>query len=148
MTRKKWSKALVRDVFNKTAYSPNGKTGRCWHCSKIIIRDKRTIKAGNGAWHVDHYPVQFVDIENQICCGVTDQHKLSNLVPACVKCNLSHKFERKRCYYCGRSQMLCSKKCIIITSIISIICLKVLLIQAYQITSLQIVFKPLQGLLG
>ena len=121
MPRKKWPKKLVIDVFNKTAFSYNGEKGRCWHCNKIIIRNKRTIKDGSEAWHIDHYPVQYVDIENQICCGVTDQHDISNLVPSCVMCNISHKFERKRFYYCGRSQIMCTRKCYIVLSVVTIL---------------------------
>tara|TARA_Y100001970_G_C13907424_1_gene686783 strand:- start:19 stop:453 length:435 start_codon:yes stop_codon:yes gene_type:complete len=131
MPRKKWPKRLVNEVFDKTLFSTKYSnssnnyckiskfdTAYCWHCGKTIVRGKRTAKDGQQAWHIDHYPVQFVDIENQICCGVTDQHDITNLVPSCVLCNVSHQYERKHCYYCGRSQCLCTKKCMIITSTI------------------------------
>ena len=133
MGRKKWPKKLVNEVFNKTLYLSKSKKSilfsklknhhkndkaRCWHCRKTIVRGKRTIKDGNQAWHIDHYPVQYVDIENQVCCGITDQHDCSNLVPSCIMCNISHRYERKRWYYCQRSQIMCTKRCIIFSFII------------------------------
>ena len=107
--RKKWPKLLVTEVFNNSN-NPYG-VGHCWHCGRKIDIKKRRLQDGKTAWHIDHYPVQYVDIESQVCCGVTDEHEMSNLVPSCVKCNLSHKFERKHWYYCGRSQCYCTKKC-------------------------------------
>ena len=107
--RKKWPKRLVKDVFNNLN-NPYG-VGHCWHCGKKIDIKKRRLQDGNTAWHIDHYPVQYVDIESQVCCGVTNEHEYSNLVPSCIKCNLSHQYERKHWYYCGRSQCYCTKKC-------------------------------------
>jgi len=134
MGRKKWPKKLVNEVFNKSIYNKSifsitriknkkNDKGRCWHCGRVIIRCKRTIKDGPEAWHIDHYPVQYVDIEDQVCCGVTDQHDISNLVPSCVWCNISHRYEKKHCYYCNRSQILCTKKCITISVILFIMIL-------------------------
>tara|TARA_Y100000310_G_scaffold318973_1_gene373670 strand:+ start:1045 stop:1443 length:399 start_codon:yes stop_codon:yes gene_type:complete len=118
MGRKKWSKSLVTDVFNKTVFKQKGIHAQCWHCGKIIERDKRTYSDGVGAWHIDHFPVQFADIEDQVCCGVTDQHDITNLVPSCVACNIGHQYEKRHWYYCGHSQMLCTRLCLIHIGII------------------------------
>ena len=136
MGRKKWPKKLVNDVFNKTLYLSKSdnptmfsklKTNhkkdkaRCWHCRKTIVRGKRTSKDGKQAWHIDHYPVQYTDIENQVCCGITDQHAIENLVPSCVMCNISHHYERKHWYFCHRSQVLCTKRCIVVSFILFLV---------------------------
>lgn len=121
MGRKKWAKRLVIDVFNKTSASPITNKARCWHCNKVIIRHRRTLKDGYGAWHIDHYPVKYADIESQYCCGVTDQHDITNLVPSCIICNISHKYERKKWYYCGYSQCYCKRRCILSISILSLL---------------------------
>lgn len=102
MTRKKWPVGLPKKVFDKN-------NGKCWHCNKKIYLNRRTHKDGRGAWHIDHYPVPFRDIENQILIGITDQHDIRNLVPACIECNLSHNFEVPKWYYCNHSQIPCRK---------------------------------------
>ena len=52
--------------------------GKCWHCNKRIYFNNR--KHGlKGAWHIDHYPVVYRDIENQCCIGITDPLLVSNL---------------------------------------------------------------------
>ena len=51
-------------------------------------------KHGDQYWEIDHYPVQYVDIENQCCFGVTDPLDIDNLVPSCGYCNKSHNFEK------------------------------------------------------
>ena len=66
----------------------------CWHCG-------REISFSN--FHIDHYPIMYKDIENQVCIGVTDVKDFENLVPSCPACNLSHAFERKS--MCGYSQV-------------------------------------------
>lgn len=103
--RKKWPRKLVIDVFNK----PNNPHGinKCWHCGKNLIFKSRS-HGQPGAWHIDHYPVQYVDIESQICCGITDQLDINNLVPSCIECNISHKYEKKYIYFCNRSQCCCT----------------------------------------
>ena len=59
----------------------------------VVFFKKRTARDGPNAWHMDHYPIPYSDIENQFCCGITDERDLSNVVPACVSCNMSHIFE-------------------------------------------------------
>jgi hypothetical protein len=89
MGRKSWPRKLVVNVYNKSP-NPHG-INNCWHCGKPLIFKNR-YSGQEGAWHIDHYPVQYVDIESQICCGVTDSLDFSNLVPSCVHCNISHKY--------------------------------------------------------
>ena len=86
--------------------------GNCWHCSKKLYFTKRRKSDGPGAWHIDHYPIPFADIEDQCCCGITNQKDIHNLVPACVECNLSHRRENDhiRWYHCGRSQSWCGSR--------------------------------------
>ena len=103
MARPRWTKKMLDEIWNRSD-NPHS-VGHCWHCGKTIHRDHRTTQ--DDAWHVDHYPVTFKDIEAQLCCGVTDAYELSNLVPSCRDCNISHKFERKNCF--GRSQVPCLK---------------------------------------
>ena len=91
MTRTKFNKTLTTKIFNKET-NPYGK-GKCWHCGKQLCFKNR--KHGlRGAWHIDHYPIPYIDIENQCCIGVTDPNDLSNLVPSCAECNISHLYEK------------------------------------------------------
>ena len=118
MTRKRWSKQLINDVYYKEN-NPYG-TGKCWHCGKKIVFTHR--KHNNKyTWHIDHFPIVYRDIEDQLCCGVTDQHDITNLVPSCVSCNISHNFEVTYPYYCNKTQPYCKKKCFTKLIIISII---------------------------
>ena len=71
--------------------------GRCHHCN---------VQLGN-TWDVDHFPVRYADIEDQMCCGVTDPLDIDNLVPSCRSCNRSHAHESSR--WCGHSQLRCRK---------------------------------------
>lgn len=68
--------------------------GTCWHCGCTIPCE---------AFHIDHHPVLFRDIENQVCLGVVDAKDASNLVPSCPPCNLSHAHESR--VFCGASQL-------------------------------------------
>ena len=90
-------KLVAKRVFLSTG-------GRCHHCGKKLDRNNRS------SWHIDHFPVRYSDIQGQICCGVTDPLDERNLVPSCVPCNLSHRFEKKYWHYCGRSQLPCRRK--------------------------------------
>ena len=90
---------LVTRVFFKEG-NPHG-VGHCWHCGKAIFRKERV--RGEGAWHVDHWPVALRDIHGQVLCGVTDPHDVANLVPSCLTCNTSHRHERTRWH--GGSQL-------------------------------------------
>lgn len=117
--RKKWPNKLIQLVFDRPE-NPYGR-GFCWHCGKKIHIDKRNFSDGTGAWHIDHYPIPYVDIKDQLCCGVTDQHQLSNLVPACIECNISHKYEKKYRIFCNRSQICCQSKYMIIILMFSLI---------------------------
>lgn len=78
---------LAISVFHRKD-NPNG-IGNCWHCGESISESSRV------SWHVDHYPVPFRDIEDQVCCGVTDDLDPTNMVASCPGCNLSHRHERK-----------------------------------------------------
>ena len=104
MTRPKWPSTYPLLVFNKT-------NGKCYHCHKVIIFKQRKPKDGDNYWEIDHYPVQYTDIKNQCCFGITDPLDLDNLVPSCGYCNKSHKFEKKNTYCCfiKSSQFPCKK---------------------------------------
>jgi len=110
MTRKNYPKKLIFQIFNRND-NPFG-TRKCWHCGKQLVFNHRKISDGRGAWHVDHFPVPHKDIESQYCCGITDTLEPKNLVPSCVNCNISHKFESSKWYFCNRSQICCTKKCV------------------------------------
>ena len=101
--RKKWPAGLEKEIFDKTS-------GKCYHCNKKLVFNHRKKTDGRGAWNMDHYPVVYRDIEDQICCGITNQHDPNNIVAACVDCNKSHKHEKKYWCYCGDSQFPCKKK--------------------------------------
>lgn len=107
MTRKTLSKKLIASTFNRND-NPNT-IGHCWHCGKQLIFKNRGNTKKRGVWQVDHYPVPYRDIESQILIGITDVNDASNLVPSCMECNLSHKFEISRWYYCNNSQFPCKK---------------------------------------
>ena len=104
MPRKNFTERQRAVVYNRMG-NPHG-VNHCWHCGCKIYFKKRTTSDGKGAWHMDHYPIPYADIEDQMCCGITNQHDLSNVVPSCARCNLSHRWENDggRWYYCGRSQ--------------------------------------------
>ena len=104
MTRPAWPKEYPQIVFNKTK-------SKCFHCKKKIVFSQRRPKDGKFYWEIDHYPVQYSDIKNQCCIGVTDPLDLDNLVPSCGYCNKSHKFENKNSYCCciKSSQFPCKK---------------------------------------
>lgn len=94
MGRPKFSKAARAAVLAR-ADNPRG-VGNCWHCGVPLTE----------GYHLDHWPVRFVDIEGQFCCGVRNAKDRTNLVPTCPSCNQSHKFENTQC--CGRSQCRCT----------------------------------------
>lgn len=111
MTNKKrphFPKKLVKLTFNRID-NPNGQ-GSCWHCGKKLVFKNRK-KGLRGGWHMDHYPVPYRDIENQFCLGITDSNNANNLVPSCVNCNVSHKYEKSLWYCCNRSQCKCERCC-------------------------------------
>jgi hypothetical protein len=90
MVRPKINKATRQAVYRKTG-------GKCYHCRRQL---------GIG-WHVDHYPVAYKDIENQMLLGITDPLDIGNLVPSCPRCNTSHAYEST--FWCGHSQFPCKK---------------------------------------
>ena len=104
MPRRGFTENNRKIVFNRID-NPHG-VGKCWHCGKRLYYKKRTTRDGPNAWHMDHHPIPYADIENQFCCGITDERDLSNVVPACVSCNMSHIFEDHggRWYHCGYRQ--------------------------------------------
>ena len=85
MRRPAWPKKYPRIIFDKT-------NGKCFHCKKKIVFEQRIPKHGDQYWEIDHYPVQYVDIENQCCFK-------------------SHNFEKKYTYCCciKSSQCPCKK---------------------------------------
>jgi len=87
-------------VFAKV-HPGNGRGGLCWHCGKALARNN---------FHVDHHPVVFSDIENQLCLGVTNPKEMSNLVPSCPECNVSHVHEHPKTMYCNHTQIQCSRR--------------------------------------
>jgi hypothetical protein len=89
---------LVRQVYFR-AGNPHG-IGRCWHCGCSLPWDPGAPRT----WHVDHWPVARRDIVDQVLVGVRDPQQRDNLVPACIPCNTSHKYEIRRWYWLGRSQ--------------------------------------------
>ena len=124
MTRKKIPNNIVYSTFYRND-NPN-KIGNCWHCGKKIFFKKRGIKNKKGVWQIDHYPIPYRDLEDQVLIGIKDPLNPINLVPSCVKCNLSHENEISKWYYCNQSQFPCKKKffkklCMIITFVYLII---------------------------
>ena len=110
--RPKFNKKESKIVFNRPL-NPYGK-GHCWHCGKKLVFKNRTY-GKKGAWHIDHYPVVYRDIENQCCFGVTDPKCLTNLVPSCIACNITHKNEKSIRIWGGRSQCKCEVRCVFCT---------------------------------
>lgn len=98
--RRGFGARLRRQVLGRSD-NPHG-VNHCWHCGTSLLEE--------GTWHVDHHPIPYRDIWDQLCCGVTDEHALHNLKPTCVSCNTSHAFEpRDRRLFCGRTQPCCLK---------------------------------------
>lgn len=102
--RPKWTKEVTAKVKEKSG-------GKCHHCGRAIDLENRQ------AWNIDHFPVLYRDIEDQICCGVTDPRDAGNLVAACRQCNVSHKYETTP--YCrGRySQYPCKRGWVVRASV-------------------------------
>ena len=98
MPRPRWTQSQASLVRSKT-------NGKCFHCG-AQLPDHRA------AWHIDHHPIPYRDIESQLCCGVTDPRDMRNLVPSCPTCNTSHVAEPAgRACFCGRTQPPCTKGC-------------------------------------
>lgn len=108
MTRKKIPKNVIYSTFYRID-NPNN-IGNCWHCGKKIIFKKRGNKNKKGIWQIDHYPIPYRDLEDQTLIGIKDPLNPINLVPSCVDCNLSHKNEISKWYYCNQSQFPCKKR--------------------------------------
>ena len=130
--RPKFNKKEANVIFNRLE-NPYGK-GHCWHCGKKLVFKNRTY-GKKGAWHIDHYPVVYRDIENQCCIGITDPKCLDNLVPSCIACNITHRNEKSYRIWGGRSQCRCEEMCVFwsiikILGYIAIILLLVLFIHS------------------
>jgi hypothetical protein len=109
MPRKNIPKQLAYSTFHRTD-NPN-RIGHCWHCGKKIkFKNRSNNKNKKYVWQIDHYPVPYRDIESQLLVGITDSNDPNNLVPACIKCNLSHQYEISKWYYCNSSQFPCKKR--------------------------------------
>ena len=124
MGRKKIPKQIIYNTFYRLD-NPN-RIGHCWHCGKRIYFKNRSSQKKNGAWQIDHHPIPYRDIEDQVLIGIINPNYEKNLVSACLECNLSHKYENSKIYYCNNSQFPCKKKfikkiCIIIIIIYSLI---------------------------
>ena len=89
MPRPYVSTALRLDVIDKTG-------GVCVHCGAHL----------ESGWHIDHHPIPFRDIENNVCCcAIRDPKLLSNLQPSCSACNVGHQHEPpNRAWFCGHTQ--------------------------------------------
>lgn len=100
--RLKWLRGQRKLVLARRG-NPYG-AGHCWHCGVGLQVDATT----GPKWDIDHFPIPFRDIQDQCLCGVTDSRASNNLVPACVGCNRSGKYEAgNQWYYCGRTQVCC-----------------------------------------
>jgi hypothetical protein len=95
MGRPKFASSVRGQILARSD-NPHG-PGRCWHCGIELI----------DGYHIDHHPVRYADIEDQICCGQRDARDPDNLVPSCPHCNQSHAHESTR--WCGRSQFPCTR---------------------------------------
>jgi hypothetical protein len=98
--RKAWPSGLRLRVLQRSdnPWGPNC----CWHCGVVLL---------GRSFHVDHHPIPFRDVESQLCCGITHEHDLRNLKPACPACNTSHRFEPSgHTCFCGRSQCCCVRQ--------------------------------------
>jgi hypothetical protein len=95
---------LVKRVYERSD-NPHG-AGRCWHCGTVLVLTQRI--PGLGGWHVDHWPVCRRDIVDQWLWGVRDIRDETNLVPACISCNTSHRHEHCPWYWGYRSQCPCT----------------------------------------
>ena len=109
MPRPSFTKKLTKKVYVRPD-NPNA-IGYCWHCGKKLVFNNRKIGL-RGAWHMDHFPVVYRDIENQCCIGIIDPLDKNNLVPSCASCNISHRHERRLWYCGGRSQCKCECWCV------------------------------------
>lgn len=106
--RPRFSKKETFNVYNRVGNLYG--VGHCWHCGKKLVFTNR-VYGKKGAWHIDHFPVVYRDIENQCCFGVIDPKCLTNLVPSCVSCNVTHRNERSLKMCGGRSQCKCEGYC-------------------------------------
>ena len=76
-SRPKIPRRLAEFVFDRDG-------GKCVHCGKVLTKSKRS------SYHLDHYPVQYRDIEGQLCCGVTSALDETNLVLSCPPVSYTH----------------------------------------------------------
>ena len=125
MARKKFNNEIKSIVWQKT-------NGYCWHCKNKINLNK---------WHIDHYPIRYNDIKDQLLFGITDERAISNLVPSCVKCNTSHKFEKKYYFYGGRSQCPCNISCILSGFIFLFMLIILIIYIKYNLTYINNILK-------
>ena len=133
INRPQFSKKATRDIYYRVGNIYGA--GHCWHCGKKLVFKNR-LYGKQGAWHIDHFPVVYRDIENQCCCGVTDPKCLTNLVPSCVACNISHNNEQRLFLCCRRSQCKCEGNCVCwtifkILAILAALLLAWLLVKSY-----------------
>lgn len=94
-SRPKWTREVEQTVWTQGG-------GRCHHCQAQLQREPRS------GWHIDHFPVAYRDIEDQVCCGVRDPRDPRNLVVSCPACNMSHAHERDVCL--GHTQCRCRRQ--------------------------------------
>ena len=72
--------------------------------------------SGKRLWPVStsNYPKQFsIALKSKSLFELTlERAKSINSTKVSVSCNISHEFETSKWYYCNRSQICCTKKCI------------------------------------
>ena len=94
-SRPKWTREVEQTVWTQGG-------GYCHHCQVQLQREPRS------GWHIDHFPVAYRDIEDQVCWGVRDPRDPRNLVVSCPACNMSHAHERDVCL--GHTQCRCRRQ--------------------------------------
>ena len=87
--RPRWPTGLTNRVLSESY-------GRCFHCGVVLTTDV----TGRRQWDIDHHPVPYREIADQLCCGVRDALDESNLVASCITCNRGGTFERGQVCRC------------------------------------------------
>ena len=97
--------------------------GCCFHCGVALPADD----TGRRRWDVDHHPVPFREIADQLCCGVRDTLDESNLVASCIACNRGGTHERAQACRCHRRYVVRAARaaCTVSTLIIVVLLIMV-----------------------
>ena len=97
MPRKKFPTSLVELIYRRD-------DGRCHHCGRALPWNREKPRL----FDLDHFPIPYRDVEDQVCCGVTDSLDPQNLVLSCRHCNRSHTHEDGGSW-CGHAQFPCKR---------------------------------------